>query len=382
MKKVLFVGHMLRGHMLVFHLPYMQWFQERGYEVSLCSHNDTEDPNVVVPYCDHYYDLDFKRSPLHPGNLAVYRQLRRIIEENDFELIHCHTPVGGMLTRLAARKARKKGTRVIYTAHGFHFFTGAPLKNWLIFYPAEYFLAHFTDLLLTINQEDYERAQRFPARKIGYVEGVGVDMTRFEGPVDHAAVHEGLRLEPNAPVVICVGEHIPRKNHETALRAVAAISRAELLFCGVGELEGDLRALAEALGAADRVHFLGFRKDVPELLKASDAFVFPSFQEGLPVSLMEAMAAGLPCVASNVRGNADLIRPGEGGSLRAPDDVEGFTEDLRALLRSPALRASMGERNRRVVQAYSLPVVKERMAGYYEAELKEREARACRSSSL
>ena len=136
-QKVLFVATVLRGHILVFHLPYMQWFREQGFEVHCCAGNDTGEANPVVPHCDRYIDLAFERSPLNPCNMDAYRQLKALIDTEGYALIHCHTPVGGMLTRLAARDARKGGTRVLYTAHGFHFYTGAPPLNWLLFYPAE-----------------------------------------------------------------------------------------------------------------------------------------------------------------------------------------------------------------------------------------------------
>ncbi len=368
-KKVLFVATVLRGHILVFHLPYMKWFQEQGYEVHLCARNDTEEAAPAVPFCDRYMDMPFERSPVSPGNLAVYRKLKEIIDREDYALIHCHTPVGGMLGRLCARSARKRGTRVLYTAHGFHFFTGASLASWLLFYPAERFLARYTDLLVLINQEDFARARAFKARQVALVPGVGIDLGRFEGPIDRKAVRLSLGVPEEAPVVICVGEHIPRKNHETALRAVAKVEGAWLLFCGVGEKEKALEALARELRIEDRTLFLGFRKDVPGLLRASDVFVFPSFQEGLPVSLMEAMAAGLPCVVSRVRGNADLIGPGEGGFLRAPLDAEGFAKDLSRLLTDGALRRDMGERNLREIQAYGLDAVGERMEALYISQL-------------
>ena len=374
-KKVLFVATVLRGHVLVFHLPYMQWFRDQGYEVHCCACNDTGEANPVVPCCDRYIDMAFERSPLHPGNRAAYRQLKTLIDTEDYALVHCHTPVGGMLARLAARGARKKGTRVLYTAHGFHFYTGAPLLNWLLFYPAERYLARFTDLLITINGEDYARAKRFPARECVQVEGVGVDLARFNTPVDRSAVRDALGLDDDDSVVITVGEHIPRKNHEACIRAVAALPGVTLLFCGVGELTEALQALAQELGVAGRVRFLGFRRDVAALLAASDVFLFPSFQEGLPVSLMEAMAAGLPCVVSRVRGNADLIASGDGGFLRAPNDAEGFAEDIRTLLTDPALREAMGERNREVITRYSLPEVSRRMAGLYLEQLGKGEAR-------
>lgn len=368
-QKVLFVAHMLRGHVLVFHLPYMKWFQEQGYEVHLCSCNDTEKPVTEVPYCDRFFDLPFQRSPFGRQNLQVYREIKKLVDREDYALIHCHTPVGGMVGRLAARGARKRGTRVLYTAHGFHFFTGAPLRNWLLFYPAERFLARFTDLLITINREDEARARRFPARRVARTNGIGVDLSRFEPPADRAAVRAELGIGPDAPMVICVGEHSVRKNHETVLRACAGEKVVQVFFSGVGEREDSLRELAAELGMAERTHFLGFRPDVPALLQASDVFLFPSLQEGLPMAQMEAMAAGLPCLVSNVRGNADLIGPMDGGMLRAPMDAEGFRQDLHFLLEHPEVRREMGERNRRVIRDYSLNAVLEQMAALYREEL-------------
>ena len=368
-RKVLFVATVLRGHVLVFHLPYMKWFQEQGYEVHLCCRNDTPDPNVAVPYCDRFIELPFERSPLNPGNLDVYKQLKKLIDQENYALIHCNTPVGGMLGRLCARTARKKGTKVVYTAHGFHFFTGAPAKNWLMFYPAERFLSRYTDLLITINGEDYRRAQRFHAKKTALVNGVGVDLTRFEAPVDRQKVRRELGIKQSTPVVICVGEHSVRKNHETVLRTAALLPEVHVLFCGVGEKQPELEALTRELGMEGRTHFLGFRRDVPDLLAASDIFMFPSWQEGLPVSQMEAMAAGLPCVVSEVRGNVDLISQGDGGFLRKPTDVDGFAEDIALLIGDPALRESMGQRNRREIEKYSLEAVLEQMEALYRGQL-------------
>lgn len=369
-RKVLFVATVLRGHILVFHLPYMKWFREQGYEVHVCCRNDTPEPVPEVPYCDRYIELPFERSPLSCGNLGVYRRLKALIDTEDYALVHCNTPVGGMLGRLCARAARKRGTRVVYTAHGFHFFNGAPAKNWLLFYPAERFLSRFTDLLITINGEDYRRAQRFHAQAVALVNGVGVDLGRFETPAGREQTRAALGLGADTPVVICVGEHIDRKNHETVLRAVAPLTQAHVLFCGVGAKEKSLRHLARELGMENRAHFLGFCRNVPDLLAASDVFMFPSRQEGLPVSQMEAMAAGLPCVVSDVRGNVDLIRQGEGGFVRKPDDAAGFTRDLQRLLDDSVLREAMGRRNRREMENYSLNTVLEQMEALYRGQLK------------
>ncbi len=371
-KKVLFIATVLQGHILVFHLPYMQWFQEQGYEVHCCAGNDTGESPASVTNCDRYIDIAFERNPLHPKNWKAYRKLKALIDREEYALIHCHTPVGGMLGRLAARKARRKGTAVCYTAHGFHFFSGAPLKNWLVYYTAERALARITDLLVTINQEDFKRASRFKAREVALVYGVGVDLTRFDAISDRNAVRKEFGAGADTPVIITVGEHTKRKNHAVCIRALETVQSAVLVFCGVGQQEAMLRQLAEECHVAERVRFLGFRKDIPALLSAADIFLFPSLHEGLPVSLMEAMAAGLPCVISNVRGNTDLIRNGEGGFLYKPEDIAGFADGLRVLIANKDLREQFGERNRAEVRKYSLPNVLEQMMALYEKQLAKR----------
>ncbi|MFH1513418.1 MAG: glycosyltransferase family 4 protein [Bacillota bacterium] len=371
-KKVLFIATVLRGHMLVFHLPYMQWFQKQGYEVHCCAGNDTGESPAAVPNCDRYIEIAFERNPLHPKNRKAFRQLRALISREEYALIHCHTPVGGMLGRLAARKARRKGTAVCYTVHGFHFFSGAPLKNWFLYYTTERILARMTDLLVTINQEDFARASRFKAREVALVHGVGVDLTRFDTMPDRNAVRKEFAAGADTPVIITVGEHTKRKNHAACIRALKTIKDAVLVFCGVGQQEAMLRQLAEECRVAERVRFLGFRKDIPALLSAADIFLFPSLHEGLPVSLMEAMAAGLPCVISNVRGNTDLIRDGEGGFLYEPDDIAGFAEGLRVLIANKDLREQFGERNRAEVRKYGLPNVLGQMTALYEKQLAKR----------
>lgn len=370
-KKVLFACTVLRGHLLVFHLPYMRWFQEQGYEVHVCARNDTPESPPVIPYCDVYHELPFERSPFSAANLGVYWRLQALIDREQYALIHCHTPMGGLLTRLAARGARRRGTRVLYTAHGFHFFSGAPLINWLLFYPAERLAAHWTDVLITINREDYDRARRFAAKCVALVPGVGVDLSRYEGAT--ALSRAELGVPEGCPLLVTVGELSRRKNDATTLRALARMRHtdARLLLCGVGELRDELLALASELGVAERVRLLGFRKDVPRVLAAADAFVFPSLHEGLPMSLMEAMAGGLPCAASRVRGNADLILPEEGGLLCAPRDAEALAANLDRLLDDPELRRRMGERNREAVRAYSLENALRETVALYQEVLKE-----------
>lgn len=213
---------------------------------------------------------------------------------------------------------------MVYTAHGFHFFKGAPLKNWLLFYPAERFLSRYTDLLITINGEDYARARGFHAKKAALVNGVGVDLSRFGAAPERDAVRDALGIARDAHVVINVGEHIPRKNHETVLRAVSGLPGVHVLFCGVGEKQDELEALARELGMESRAHFLGFRRDVPALLAASDVFFFPSLQEGLPVSPDGGDGRGLAVRGEQCAGQCRPCRTGRRGDARPPRDVAGL----------------------------------------------------------
>lgn len=314
MKKFLIVAHYSR-FLVQFELNDVKLLQDMGYEVHYATNFQQEDmyADAVRVIREHgviLHQIDFVRSPYHiPANVKSYRQLKQLMQTEQFVAVHCHTPMAGALARLAANAAHT--APVIYTAHGFHFYKGCPLKNRLIYQTAETFLARYTDAQITINKEDYAAAQKFPLRgKAYYVPGIGVDVQKIASvQVDRAAKRKELGIPEDAFVFLTVGELIPRKNHELLIRAFekAKLPDAQLLICGCGKEKEHLTQRIEELGVSDTVHLLGFRSDVYELLKCADAFVFPSRQEGLPVALMEAMTAGLPCIASRIRGNVDLL---------------------------------------------------------------------------
>ncbi|WP_317328845.1 glycosyltransferase family 4 protein [Ruthenibacterium lactatiformans] len=339
MKKVLFVATVVKTHIMEFHIPYLKMFKEMGWETAVAARNDYENPaDCVIPYSDTYYNIPFERNPLRPGNLKAYTELKKVIDEGGYDIIHCHTPVGAMLTRLAAKQARKNGTKVFYTAHGFHFYKGAPAINWLLYYPVEKWLSRYTDVLITINKEDYERAKTFKAGRVCYVPGVGIDLKKFNaGYVDKEQKRKEIGVAPDDFVLLSVGELIPRKNHEVVIRAMSVLKQnsglehIEYVICGRGAYEADLKKLAEELGVADHIHFLGYRNDISEICNCADLFVFMSHQEGLPVALMEAMACGLPAVCSNIRGNTDLIEDGVTGliSNNTPEELAEAINRMR-----------------------------------------------------
>ena len=372
-KKVLFAATVVKTHMMQFHIPYLKMFQEMGWETAVTARNDYEDPaDCRIPYCDTYFDIPFERLPWKPGNLKAYRMLKQIIDAGEYDLIHCHTPVGAMLARLAALGARKRGTKVIYTAHGFHFFKGAPLVNWLLYYPVEWVLAHVTDVLVTINKEDYQLAQKhMHAKRIEYVPGVGIDTGRFNTvPGDRLAKRREIGCGETDFLILTVAEMTKNKNHSTILKALALLkekpefANMKYLICGRGEQKDALEAEAEQLGILNHVLFLGYRSDVSELYHCSDLFAFMPFREGLSVALMEAMSCGLPTVCSRIRGNTDLISHGEEG-LFAENDPQAVADAILELYRDPALRTRLGTAAAKKIGLFDAKNVHEQMKKLY-----------------
>ncbi|MBE6607648.1 MAG: glycosyltransferase family 4 protein [Ruminococcaceae bacterium] len=346
----------------------MTFFNKFIEELIQCGHTvdiATNESHSKVPACYHkfgckIYQIDTSRSPLNKGNFTAIKQIKRIVRENKYDIVHCHTPLAAMCTRLACEKLRKNGVKVIYTAHGFHFYKGAPLKNWLVYYPIEKLCSHFTDVLITMNNEDYALAEKkMKAKRVEYVPGVGVDIEKFsKQTIDKTAKRRELGIPEDAVVLLSVGELIVRKNHETVIRAVSSMG-AYYLIAGEGRLDKHLQAVINTLGVSDKVKLLGHRDDVKELYEMADVFVFPSFQEGLPVSVMEAMASGLPIVCSNIRGNVDLIDE-KGGVLFNPHDVNDCKYALEKFRFSNP--KEMGEYNREKVKAFSLKRVNDQMS--------------------
>lgn len=303
--------------------------------------------------------------------IRAYRQVKEMANERHYRIVHCHSPIGGVLARLACRNARKNGTKVIYTAHGFHFFNGASLVNWLIFYPIERLCSHFTDVLITINQEDYSRAKAWHTCDVKYVPGIGVHTEEFrKESVDRVALRNELGIKESDFVFLSVGQLSVRKNHEVVIRALAKINnpKVKYLLVGFGELEDKLKLLAKDLNIADRVIFAGYRGDVRKILHVVDAFAFPSLQEGLPVSLMEAMSVGLPIVCSAVRGNVDLVVNGKGGYVYGCHDVDGFAEGMSEIVAGKGYE--MGRHDISVMEKFDIKAVNKIMTELYKDNIR------------
>lgn len=364
------------GSTMGFFKSFIKELIDGGHTIDIATN---EKDNNLVPECYRewgcvIYQVDCCRSPLSKGNLRAINQIKTLVEENHYDIVHCHTPIAAMCTRLACRKVRKQGTKVFYTAHGFHFYKGAPWKNWLIYYPVEKICSYFTDVLITINQEDYEIAKRkFHAKKVEYVPGVGIDLEKFGNVViDKDEVRFVKRNEIGIPQdakwLLNVGELIPRKNQETLIKAVAELDDVYLTIAGCGVIEEKLVTLIQKLNVSNRVKLLGFRKDIAELCMACDVFVFSSFHEGLPVAVMEAMASGLPIACSRIRGNTDLIDEADetgngGGCLFDPHSVGECREAIIKVLGMDL--QLLGIYNSRRIRDFSVDMVNKVMTDLY-----------------
>ena len=381
MKKALMVAHVAYAIEL-FNIPNIKLLIDMGYEVQVaCNFEDRSslsDEKVAIlkdkltAMGVKYHHIPFERQPLKLANIKAYTQLKALIDNEKFDLIHCHTPVGGIITRLAAASSRKKnGTKVIYTAHGFHFFKGAPLINWLIYFTAEKFCSYFTDTIITINKEDFTNAEnKLSAKKVCYVPGVGVDTDYFAGTRGKRdELLSEISADEDSIILLSIGELSDRKNHSVSIKALSQIKNENLhlVIAGTGEKREEFLSLAKELGVDGRVHLLGFRTDVAELLKSADIFLFPSIQEGLPVALMEAMSCGLPVICSEIRGNTDLIDD-TCGVLCPATDADSFATAIKKLISDEALRSSMAEKAFKESKKYDIKIIENYMKDIYSGE--------------
>ena len=272
-------------------------------------------------------------------------------------MIHCHTPAASVYTRLAARKTRRNGTVVVYTCHGFHFHNASSKKYWILYYPVERFLSRFCDYIVTINKEDFQRAQTFHSKNVRYIPGVGVDLSEIQNTrIDKKEYKTSIGLPENAVMILSLGELIERKNHEVIIKALSRLERTDVYYVigGKGPLKEHLTAAAGSLGVGERVIFLGFRNDVPKLCNAADIGAFPSKTEGLGLAGIELMAAGIPLVSSNVHGIVDYVKDGVTGFSCPPDDADAFAGAINKLLEHPELREKMKEACIEAVKPYDI----------------------------
>ena len=318
--------------------------------------------NLVV------HEIDFGRNPIKLKNFKGYKQLKKLQEERKFDLVYCQQPVGGMMGRLIGKKFK---IPVIYTAHGFHFYKGCPLVNKLVYKPVEKWLSKYTDILITINEEDYQSALKMKAKKVFKINGIGIDDNKIKvEDFDKVAFKKELGLTETDKVILTVSEINQNKNYITMLQTIKLLVEKDKSYkfvsCGTGVWEDKIKNYAKDLGIEGNVIFLGYRKDISKIMQTTDVFFHASYREGLTLSVMEAMSFGIPCVVSNVRGNRDLIEDCKGGFVCEPTDAEGFADKLQILFENKEIYKEFSEFNKKESEKYTVKKVIEQLQKIYE----------------
>lgn len=359
------------GMTMRFFQPLIQNLLNSGNTVDIaCNEETSEIPNCYRQWGCNVFPILWERSPFSYGNIKAIKQIQYIVSNGHYDIVHCHTPIAAACTRIACRSARKHGTKVLYTAHGFHFYKGAPIKNWLIYYPVEWICAHWTDTLITINKEDYALAQKhMHAKQVEYVPGVGIDTKRFKNTVvDRKVKRAEISVPDDAFLLFSVGELNRNKNHETVIRSLAQLNQKTIHYAiaGKGDLRIYLEELATELGVAEQVHLLGFRTDIAELYKAADVCCFPSIREGLGLAALEGMASGLPLIATDNRGVRDYAEDRVNAILCPPLDMHCFAKAVCTLADEPEKRQAWGQKNQIIAARFNNEVVLTEMERIYK----------------
>lgn len=350
--------------MVQFLTPHIINLSENGYEVSIaCSDVGGRMQEVrekLQAYTKAIYKVRLHRSPVRIDNMNGYRDMNAIICKNHYDVIWTNEPVMGVVTRLAAQKARKEGTKVLYMVHGFHFYKGAPMLNWFVYYPIEKLMASKCDMICTVNREDYRRAKKFNVQEVKYIHGIGINTERLTISKDSTNIRKELKLLEDETLVLSIGELNKNKNQKVIIQAIKTINNKQLhyILCGKGNQEKELKDLADQLGIEKYIHFLGYRRDVVDICSQSDIYVMPSYREGLPVSSLEAMYCGLPLVTSKIRGLEDIMEEGKTGYMCEPEDSKGFADRINRLLKNAESRKKMGQYNKKVVKPYCIKETK------------------------
>lgn len=361
MRKVLITAT-VQSHIAQFHKPTINLLKYNGYEVHVAARDNLSEKNGLnLNIVDKIFSIPFSRNPIAKNNIIAYKQLKKIIDSGNYDVIHCNTPVGGILTRLASMKARKFGTKVFYTAHGFHFYKGASLINWIIYYPIEKLFSCFTDVLITITNEDYDLAMRKRFKcEIIHTHGVGFDSKKFKIINDEEKLNLRNKLNFNYDdfILISIGELNDNKNQKVTIKAVSKlidiIPNIKLILAGNGPNEMQLKRLANDLKMDKIVTFLGYRTDINDFISLSDILISASIREGLPLNIMEGMSSGKPIVASKNRGHNELIINEVNGLLVEYSNIDGFTSAIHRLYNDKLLQFEFIDKSLELVEKYSI----------------------------
>lgn len=367
MKKVLYVAT-VASHICQFHLPYLEMLQNKGVCVHVATRDNLAEKNgLQLKFADEYFNIPFERSPMDKRNIRAYKELKKLISDNKYDLIVCNTPMGGILTRLAARKSRKNGTKVIYIAHGFHFYKGASKKNWMVYYPIEKIFAKLCDMVITINKEDYEFARKHFKTDVRHIHGIGVDDNRYHAVEAEAKkeLRAKIGLSSDDFAILCTGELNKNKNQEQLIRASAELAdkipNLKILLAGNGPNEQNLLNLIDDSKLKDTVVLLGYRTDLEKITPIVDLVVSCSRREGMPLNIIEAMLCKKPIVATYNRGHKELIKEGVNGFLVSPDSVLDMADRINGYYQDKNMMSNFGREGYEIAQNYTVRSVKKEL---------------------
>lgn len=340
---------------LNFFLPLTKYLRSQGWQVDAMA-KDLSTSEKYPELFDRVWDVDWSRNPLNPSNLiAAPRQIQQAFAQEEYDLVNVSTPVAAFVTRYALDRWRKQGkVKVIYTAQGFHFYQGGPWHKNAIFLTLEKLAGPKTDYLVVVNWEDEAAAKRYgliAPDRIRYIPGTGLSLDRFNPSAISEAeilqVRQELGLTPDNPLFLSAAEFIPRKRPADILKAFALLNRpqAHLAFAGDGRQLAEMQQLASELGIQKQVHFLGRRRDIPVLMRASVATILASSQEGLPNCIMESLCMEIPAIGTAIRGTRDLLENGN-GLLVQLGDIQSLSSAMAWILDHPTEAQEMGKRGR------------------------------------
>lgn len=373
MRKKVLLTATVQSHIAQFHKPLIKLLKEKNCEIHIAARNNLAEKNgLKIDDVDKIFDIPFDRSPFSKKNIQAYKQLKKLIDTEKYDVISCNTPMGGVVTRLAAKAARKNGATVIYTAHGFHFYKGAPLKNWLFYYPIEKWLSRYTDKIITINKEDFEFAKKkMKNSNIYYIHGVGVYTDRYNTDASNDSLRNELGFSNDDFIIICTGELNNNKNQKTVIDALAKLNnkKIKLMLAGNGSNQEVLKQQAVKLNIAKRVLFLGYVTDLERYVKISNIAVSMSIREGLGLNIIEAMMCGKPVIAALNRGHKDLVISEKGGFLVQYNNSVELANKINVLYENTDLCKKMREYNLQHIKPFCADNTKNELEKIYSEVL-------------
>ena len=365
--KILYVTTI--GTTMIFFKSLVKDLINLGHTVDIaCNFSENDVPEFYNELNCKKYQIFFSRSPFSRNNIKSAKCLNKIIVENKYDIIHCHTPIASVITRFVCRNMNVK---VIYTAHGFHFYKSAPLINWLIYYPIEKICSKWTDLLITINKEDYEIAKRkLYAKDVKYIPGVGINYDDINNIlINEQDKRKELGVPNDSFLIVSVGELNTNKNHSIIIKALHKINNPIIHYCivGAGEAEMNLKQLTNNLNLCNQIHFLGYRNDVIEIYKCADVCCFPSIREGLGLAAIEGMACGLPLIAADNRGTRSYAINGRNSMVCSPFDVDGFQNAINKLFNDRELCKILGKNAKNDIELFDVHLINSQMVEVYSS---------------